>query len=67
MLCQGRESKVTEYYNINEIDEMIVILISKEDKLTEWEYDFLTDIEERDFLTDKQRSKLHDIWERVML
>ena len=58
---------MTEYYNINEIDEMIVILISKEDKLTEWEYDFLTDIEERDFLTDKQRSKLHDIWERVML
>ena len=44
-----------------------VLLFEHEDDLSEWEGDFLFSISEREHLTEKQREKLNQIWERVMV
>ncbi len=53
-----------------EDEEVIDVLIGSErysDKLSEWEFKFLADISERDpdVLTEKQKAKIEQIWERV--
>ncbi|MDP2815481.1 MAG: hypothetical protein Q8O19_02245 [Rectinemataceae bacterium] len=46
--------------------DAIDILLSKEDRLTEWEVNFLESISELDGLTEKQLASLDAIWKRVM-
>ena len=52
---------------LDENEEAIqVLLMTKEDKLSDWEVQFLEDIGNKETLTAKQQNKLDQIWERVM-
>ena len=52
---------------MDENEEAIQIrLMTKEDKLSEWEIQFLEDIGDKESLTDGQQNKLDQIWDRVM-
>lgn len=45
--------------------QMIEDCLKRDTKLTAWEIDFLSDIEDRKALSPKQIEKLETIWERV--
>jgi hypothetical protein len=51
--------------NFQEIKQIITDCKIRESKLSEWEQDFINDLEERDFFTTRQQEKLEQIWNKV--
>ena len=47
-------------------DAIKILLDTRDEDLTDWEFHFLEDISGHDHLTEKQQQKLDEIWERHM-
>ena len=45
--------------------QMIDDCIKRQDKLSEWEINFIVNIEDKESLSDKQIEKLELIWDKV--
>lgn len=48
-------------------EDAIEVLLSKQDQLTEWELEFLENIQDLPSITPNQRRSLDKIWNKVMI